>query len=289
MIVIRKTIYGRDVAGGGNDVVVADCPIPKGGKLLSVQGSLHMIGEESHDVAHIVGYGFSGHLVEIVDPESTITVDALWDDIIVKAVDPTVVAATNLLDLDWITNDPAAEIQPGELDMNDLLGFGNMGDKEIFPARLELVSWAKSRQGGWVAGSPDSFLPSDYKTFSSKRTLVADKPSMALLGVTSPAWEDVRIPGNQATFGTAAEWYQLMNMENTLDKMGEMQAGLTEAGAESPYVNASSLIAELVAPQVVDEATTASKFEDMNWEVVCSVIWVIELPDRSLPHVLDGR
>ena len=285
MRIIRRTI-GAQTVTSGIDRVIGNAPLPKGGKVLSVHGELHVIGEESMPVDEFSAYGFSAHVVPIVDPETSIGLGALWDDVVVKALDPTTTAATSVLDMDWATDDTSPEIEPGELDVDDLLNM-TQGQKELIAPRLEWISWAKSRQGGWVAATPDTYVGSDYKTFSSKRKITAEVPSMALIGFSSPSLDDRMIQSADVTMGSAAEWYMAQNMNETLRDMGKMQAGLTEAGAESPYAEASSLIADLVAPSMLDESTTM--YRSCAYDVLCVATWLLEFPGESLPRTLDGR
>lgn len=271
---------------GGTDQVLAALPLPKGGKLISVTGELHMVGEESQDTGKYMAYGIGGELVPIVDPETAINFQSLWDDVIVKSNDPSQTAATTRLDFDWVTNDATPQIEPGEMDIDALLGL-TQGQKEFLPPRLEWVSWAKSRQGGFVAGTPDTFLPSDFKTFQSKRRLTADTPSALLIGISSPSLDEVEENATWLSPSSAAEWYMFQNMRETLRDMAKAQAGLTEAGAESPYANASQLITDLVARNMQDEAAT--QYNAMSWNALLSATWVLDFPGDSIPNTIDGR
>ena len=186
--------------------------------------------------------------------------------------------------MDWDTGDSGPEIEPGEMDMNDLLGLA-IREKELIPPRMEWLSWAKSRQGGWIAGTPDVYQPSDYKTYRSTRTIVADVPSMALLGVSSPSFTDVVT--QIVSPGTVAEWAVLGNLRLAMEQMLLGQIGLTEAGAESPHADIGQFIAELAAPDMLDEST--SLFVAMTYDVMCTATWLLDMPGSSIPGTIDGR
>lgn len=287
MIVIRRSIYAVNIAAGA-DNVIGSAPIPKGGKIMSVQGEIHVNGEESQDTGLFSAYGFSAHLVPLEDPETALTLDELWDDVVVKAIDPVTAAGAVGIDIDWITTVGAPEIEPGEMDVTDLLGM-SQGSKELIAPRLEWISWAKSRQGGWAAGTPDTFFPSDYKTFKSEKTLAADAPSEVLIGFSSPSLDDLKLQSADVSFSSAAEWYMLQNMDSTLEDMAKAQAGLTEAGAESPYANASTLLEEVLAPPMVDESV-ASLYNTLAYDVLCVSTFVLEYPNSSIPKgAIDAR
>lgn len=285
MRVIARTI-GAKTSAPNSDTVVCAVAIPKGGKVLSVQGELHVVGEEAQPVDDFMAYGFMAELIPIIDPTTQITFQALWDNVVVKASDPTNSAATNALDFDWDTADTGPAIEPGEMDIDELLGL-TQGQKEIIAPRLEWLSWAKSRQGGFAAGTPDSFLPSDFKTFRSKKTVVADVPSAAVIAFSNPLLDDLVEEANFVPPITEGDWYMLANMDHTLIKFAEINAGLTEVGAESPYSQASTLIANLVAPRMLDESTTL--YNALTYDVLCVATWVLEFPSDTIPNSIDGR
>ena len=284
MIVIARTI-GSTPVGGGTDKVLVGMPLPKGGKLISVSGEIHMVGEETQDTGKWMAWGLSGQLIPVVDPQVPITYDTLWDHNVVKASEVEVAVGVSF-DWDWDAIDSTPEIEPGSIDIDALLGM-TQNQKEFIPPRVEWVSWAKSRQGGFALGSPDSFLPSDYKTFRSKRTLVAEEPSMLLIGISSPTLDETELGGAQVTPNSIPQWFMLQNMEATLRDMAKAQAGLLEVGAESPYSEAATLIQNLIARKMLDVAPTG--YNSMSWKALVAATWVIDLPGDSIPKSLDGR
>lgn len=283
MLLIGRSVYAKTVLAN-KDRVIGSIQLPKGGKLKSVSGEIHVNGPESQAVNLFNAYGVSGSMVPVPDMETAIENDELWDDVIVKASDPTQAAGTVGFDFDWTTDNDEPEIEPGDMDVDALLG-ATQEAKEFLAPRLEWVSWAKSRQGGYAAATPDTWLPSDYKTFRSKRTLVADEPSVCLIGFSSPALDERATA--DATFGSGSKWWMLQNMDATLLDMSKAQAGLLEAGAESPYADATAAIVEMIAPTMKDESVTL--FKSLTWTVLCVCTWVVELPETSIPKVLDGR
>lgn len=285
MRVIARSVGAQQIAGNVDRVVVS-MPLPKGGKLISVHGEVHIIGEEDQPTNRFMAWGMSGVLVPIPDPETAITFNALWDNVVVKAADPTLVAATNLLDFDWDTANTGPEIEPGEMDIDALLGL-TQGQKEFIPPRLSWMSWAKGRQGGFIAGTPDDYLPSDFKTYRSKRALVADVPSALMIAVSSPVLDEVELLAANTTPASSAQWYQLQNMDETMRDFAKMQAGLTDAGAISPYFDATALIADLVARDMLDESGTL--FNSVSWTTLVTATWLLDFPGNSLPKTLDGR
>lgn len=285
MIIIART-NGAQAIATNTDVVLGAMPIPIGGTLLSVQGELHVISaNEDQLVVGYYGYGFSGEMVPIVAADITDSYQDIWDEVVIKASDLTVSAATRTLDFDWDTLDTGPAIEPGEVDIDSLLGM-NQGQKTFIEPRMEWVSWAKSRQGGFIAGTPDDWQPSDFKTFRSKRRLTADAPSAAILAFSNPLFDDVRAAAANGSPDDEGEWYLLQNMEDTMREVGKFQAGLSEVGAESPGANASGVLEEIIAQPLL---TDSGLFLDIAWTAMCSATWVIDYPGDSIPKTIDGR
>lgn len=284
---IRRTIGSRDIAAG-SDEPLAWAPMSEGMTLISVTGKLHVLGPEAIPINLFGAYGFSGYVMPVIEPEGgSVGAKATWDTMVTKAVDLSSVAATEQIDYDWDTADAGPAIEPGELDPSGLLGVGEDVTKTIIEPRLEFVSWANSRQGGWVAGSPDVYNPSDFKTFRSARRLTAERPSMALLAVSSPSMTDVTEGMNAFTATGMQNWGMLENLDEVMRAALIAALGLTETGAESPFGDMALFIQELVAPDMSDESAT--HFLSNIWRVMCEATWVFELEGSSIPMTLDGR
>lgn len=285
MKLIARTI-GAQAIPTNSDVVLGAMPIPIHGTLESVQGEVHIMASvEDAPVIGFYGWGFSGELVPIVAADVADAYQDIWDNVVIKASDLTITAATNNLDFDWDTADSGPAIEPGEVDVDALLGMA-AGQKTFIEPRMEWVSWAKNKQGGFVAGSPDDWQPSDFKTYRSARRLVADVPSAAILTISNPLLDDTRTAAADLTPSDEAEWYMMSNMEDTMRELGKFQAGLSEIGAESPGANASALIQELIAKPMV---TDSGLYLDIAWTAMVTATWVIDYPGDSIPRTIDGR
>lgn len=284
---IRRTIASRDIAVG-SDEPLAWAPMSEGMSLVSVTGSLHVLGPEAIPINLFAAYGFSGYVMPVIEPEGgSVGAKATWDTMVTKAVDLVETAATQQIDYDWDTADAGPNIEPGELDPSGLLGIGEEVTKTIIQPRLEMVSWANSRQGGWVAGAPDVYNPSDFKTFRSQQRITADRPSMALLAVSAPSMTDVSEGMNAFETTGMQNWGMLENLDEVMRFALMAALGLTEAGAETPYGDMASFIQELVAPDMSDESST--HYVANIWRVMCEATWVFELEGSDIPRTLDGR
>lgn len=286
MIVVRETIVAGVVAPG-TDKVLAWAPIPEGGKLLSVTGELHVLGLEEDSIDKFHGYGFSGELIPVVDPDAGVSLDTMWDYQVTKPADASVAAATTALDFDWDTSDTGPDVEPGQADLNQMLGLVESTKKIIEPV-LEIVSFPKQRTGSYheETSGDDQWVPTDYKTFRSERKLVSRQgPSFAMLAFSSPTMdEEETSPTLESTVG---QWGILGNLDNVLNDMWKMNAGLTDVGAIAPYLNASNEIEQLVAPDIVQPADAI--LSPTQWTVLCKATWLLDFPSSTVPRVLKGE
>lgn len=285
MILVARTV-GAQAVGTNVDRVLGAMPIPIGGSLLSVEGEIHMISaNEDQPIVGFNAWGFAGELVPIVAADVADLYNDIWNNVVVKAADLTTSAGTNRLDFDWDTSAGAPTVEPGEIDIDDMLGM-SQGQKTFIEPRIEWVSWAKNKQGGFVGGTPDDYQPSDYKTFRSRKKLTADVPSAAMLTISNPLLDDVRADAAFLSPTGEGQWYMMQNMEDTMREVGKFQAGLSEVGAESPGADASALLQELVAPPML---TDSGLFLDIAWTALVVATWVVDYPGDSIPNTIDGR
>ena len=145
MLIIRNTTT-LGVVPAGTDKVAAWAEIPGGGKLVSVAGELHVVGSEGQPIDKFNAFGFSGELVPLMDPDTSVSLDSLWDQMVTKPVEPTISANTSAVDWDFDTADTAPDVEPGEVDMNDLTGLLDP-TKSIIPPTIEWMSVAKGTPG----------------------------------------------------------------------------------------------------------------------------------------------
>lgn len=283
MIVKRKTVVTKLVSAG-TDQVVAWAPIPDGGKLLSVQGELHIIGAEGSAVNQLSGYGFSGEVVPIRDPDSAQDINSLWDQMVTKPVQVSVAAGANSVDADWDTSDGAPDTEPGEVDVNQLLGLLE-STREIFAPRLEWMSFAKGAPIPVVAGSPDTYTPRDFKTFRSTKKMMIEGASYAMLAVSSPSLDNEQVQEN-IEIGSEP-WGIMENIHLAMQQLLIQSLGMTETGNTEPYDTITTLIHEWLAPDIINPSTTL--LDPQVFTAFCIADWVFDIPGSSIPNTLEAH
>ncbi|HIB65852.1 MAG TPA: hypothetical protein EYO33_12270 [Phycisphaerales bacterium] len=282
MLVVRKTTQGL-VAAVGSDRVVASCPLVAGAKVVSVSGELHVLGSEGVDTDNFSAYGISGELVPVMDADSQLSVDALWDNMVVKPGNPSTAAATASVDWDFDSADGDPDVEVGLADVNDLTGLLDP-NKEIIPPTIEWLSFAKGTPVPVVAGTPDTYTPRSFKTFRG-RGVTADMPSFALIAFSAPSLDETSATVETQT-GDSKTWAILENLRNVMQDFWRINVGLIESNAESPYSDISSAVTNLVSP---DSIAVAGMLVALEYRVLCTTTWVVDFPGTEVPNVLDGN
>lgn len=288
MIVVRKQLIAG-VVSTNTDEVFAFAPLPPGGKVISVSGELHVIGPENHPTRQFTGYGVSGYVEPLVDPDGAIAIDTLWDNMVTKPSTITQAAATSQVDWDFDSTTTGPDVEAGKMDLNRVMGLAAPG-KVLMPPLLEMLSWAKSRQGGWhaEAAETDQFQLSDYKTFNIRSGLMAPKsmPAYGMLAISVPVFGVEEV---SATVENAAhKWATYGNLRNAMGDFWRLQTGIVEGTAESPYAEISQTIEELVAPPIV-MSSTAEIITTAVFTYMCNATWVLDFPDSFIPKTLAAH
>jgi len=288
MLIVRKQIVAV-IVSAGTDKVMAWAPIPEGGKLVSVQGALHLLGTEETPLDQIKGYGVSAELVPVVDPDAVAlggaTLDTLWDYEVTKPGD-VAVSTTAGLDWDWDNSDTGPDVEPGEMDINTMLN-ALSPTKEIMAPHLEIVSYAKTRPGTYheETSGTDQWVPVDYKTFRSQRKLVAEgMPHYAMIALSSPTFDE-ELTGPDL-IDTVTEWTLLGNLRSILQDFWKIQAGAAASGAVEPYATAATLIERLVAPPIIQPSTAL--LTPGTWSALCETTWLLDFPEQQALGMLKG-
>lgn len=290
MLVQRKTMMSG-LLTSNVDSVCAWAPLPPGAKVLGVQGEVHILGPEDFPTRQFTGWGMSGYVEPLVDPDGSITLDTFWDNMVTKPTVPTVLAATNTVDLDFDSTDTGPDVEVGEIDITRMTTDLAPG-KVLMEPHLEMLSFAKNRQGGWHAetGETDQWQPTDFKTFRVRRTLLGDEkmPAYAMLGLSAPVFDREEV-SHTVVIGSR-EWAQLGNLRNIMQDFWKINVGMAETGAESPYAEASSTIEDLVAPEIVMPSTaTVVTIPSPGFTWLCWATWDLDYPDSSVPGLLAAH
>jgi len=239
------------------DEVFAALQIPEGGKLNGWSYTSHLIGTDK-SVVHTVVYEHNAFMIPIPDPDASQTPDEVWDLNVVKDTALVITAATAELEVDTIgTADTSVVDEMGVPALQNLME--DWGPQSLMPQHVKMITSANS-VGGFKDATPDTFLPRDIHSARGGGSKVAESPSMALWALGSPALTATASSWFEAD--TPAEWAQLQYLEYVLEQAFIEVIGLTEAGAESPWADAATLLVNNLI-QFFEE--TGTSWASVSW------------------------
>ena len=277
MRVIGRRMSGVLVAAG-SDKIIAGYPIPAGGVLNNVWLDVKLMTYAAGFLDSALLYGITGFVVPLLDPDTVQTYDDVWDSQIPKDA----ANAAGVFDLDTSAVDTQPEWEVGEPDWTGVFNLAAGAPVEIFKRR-KLVSFADVHSKGFESGTPDTFYATDLFNTQVSRTVRVDTPSLVLFGFSSPT-----IVSSATVWSTLSEieWVMYQYLEMTLEHAWMNLVGLVEAGAETPYVEAASLITELIEDVVLE--SEAASIGQTSWNVWCTSTFDVSVPGRLTAGVISS-
>jgi len=267
----RKGLF---LVGGGTDRVVAAVPVPAGGSLLQVGGSVSIMPVAAIPIDAMTAYSLNMYVIPVPDFDTPVTLDVLWDNIVPKDDD-----ATDTLDLDEAgSGDTNPEFEVGSPDLETILGIHGTNITRVF-GRKRFLSYGSHPMFSHINSTP-FFWPAEDVPVRINRKVRVQSPSMVVLGMSAPAL-DITVTTLQST-PTLAEWGRMSFLKDTLTDMVKNSLGLVEAGAETPYEEAQALIVKLLETNVIEEAGVAAHLLSTAYNVYSKLNFKIDMPEVSV-------
>ncbi len=254
------------------DRVVADYPIPNNGKLNNVWIEQHVIGPDETPSERLLIYSCSGYVMPVLDPDSAVSVDTHWDQMVPKDVE----VGADVIDFDTGAGVAAPDYEIGEIDFAEVFDVGTQGLRKIFN-RVKRISIATNPTGyTQVDASADLYKPTDYWKTQIKRNISVHEPSMALIGFGSPELVDTTATAPNTPSKT--DWFQIQYLEQTVENMLMFVGGITASGTQEPYTEAATLIADLLKRDYLEEV--GASFAPVSFIVFTFSTFDISVPGR---------
>lgn len=279
MIIIGRRLAQRAIAGG-NDEVLANYPLPAGCSLKDIWMDWSLIATTEITVLQAGMYGISGFIVPSLDPDTAVTVNAMWDQQVPKDAPN----SAGAFDLDTDAVDTTPEFEVGEPDWTGVFGVAGNTPLQIF-RRRRLVTFPKQMGAYQLAAGTDLWLPVDTFNTHIKRNVTAQRHSMILFGVSSPLLDVTTV--NQKSSLLEVEWSMMTYIETFLEQAIINLIGLTETGAESPYEESAAFVADLIEATVLEE--TAGAFVAQSWVAYCNATFKVDVPGTFSVGVLTSE
>lgn len=234
---------GQRSVAAGSDKVIFGLSLPGGSRLHNITARLSVAGSGTHVLSKVLAYAMEGWILPVTDPDTGITFDALWDSLVPKDSD------IQTLDLDTENIDDTPFYEPGEVDWSAMFDFVNRPTR-IYERHRFLTA---GHTGHTVINSADaiSFMPLDSWQIKLRKRYYIAEPSVVLFALASPSLDDTTATMESAL--TEAEWPQVQYIEAVLERAQMQLLGVFEPGAETPWIDAATLLQKHLEPDIAEE------------------------------------
>ncbi len=257
-----RALVNRSVAAG-SDQVVLGVPLPSGSVVHDVRCDITLLQKVALAIDKVAMYACEAWIIPVTDPDTIITYDVLWDRFVPKDTD------VDILDLDTGATDATPFYEPGEPDWSQLFDVG------LRPERLYHKNRLLTMANGSIMSFHDTqtpfdplWHPGDSFTIRVKKRYVVRQPSYLLIGIANPSLDDTQVPMGSTL--VEEKWGQMKYVGHVLERALLHVLGVVEAGAETPWEEATALLKEILEPDVREE--TAATFVSAAWDVTAKSI-----------------
>ncbi len=258
---------------GGTDGVMASFAMPSDAVAHSLRGYVNVEGTTLLTAQEIAMCAIEVHVIPVLDPDAATVPDTLWDQLVVKD------SPITILDLD--TGDPNTPpmFEPGES------AFARVFDVGLLPRRLMHQHRMYSLGNGSLFQNQDNQTPFAVEWIPGGQFRVnvggfrVSQPSYVMVGIGAPSMDrtTVTTPG----VASEADWPRLKYLELVLEQALISLMGLTEAGAETPWDEATTLLKAHLDPEVFE--SDGDQFQGNTW----TCFGEMQL-DFSVPGTMDN-
>lgn len=249
-------------SGASGDQVIFGLPLPSDTVVHDIRAKFSVLAGQILTKSQICGYAVEGWILPVLDPDAAATFDAIWDALVPKDTDVTT------LDLDTVAADATPFWEPGEVDFTAVVDVG-LRPKRIYHRHryLDMVNGAVGLLDDAAPPTAHDWQPGEKFTFHRKSKLRVSQPSILVFAIASPAGDDTTVVLETAL--TEPNWFQIKYIDHTLERAMLSLFGLTEAGAETPFEEATVLLSNYLDPNFFEE--TGGQFISPSWEVLAEL------------------
>ncbi len=267
----RTTMFQRSVTSS-TDGVVSGIWMPANSVLHSARGYIDFESETIGIAQQMFVGAASMWWLPYDDPDANEGMDNTWDSQVLK--DSAVVA----LDLDTVSLRTNPEFEAGEAKWAKLFDVG-VEVKHLWRDKF-MSSIVRNAVG--VNQDPETPFAYEFIPVGTLRpelpvAIRSSTPGLLVTGVSAPTMDST-----SATEAFNApleeEWGQLQYIDHVMERAMLNLLGVQEAGAETPWEEATTLLKKYLRPLVMEE--DAASFVPVTWNVHGEMDYVIEVEGR---------
>ncbi len=260
------------VVAAGTDEFLFGITLPSDSVVHDIKARVKLwdFTETARTLDLITAYAVEGWVLPLLDPDSAQGFDNLWDTLVPKDTD------VQVMDLDTGAADATPFYEPGEADWSTLLDVG-LRPKRLFH-RHRFQTFGDSIFTAFDSATPFNVLwtPGDQFTIHIKKTIRVSQPSVVLFALASPAMDDDTTTAEAAL--TEPEIGQVKYVGHVLERAMLHLFGVFEAGAETPWEEATALLQKHLDPDPQYEASLTSQ----------AITWACHV-EAMIDHSVVGR
>ena len=195
-------------------------------------------------------YGVQGYILPVLDPDAAATYEDIWDALVPKETD------VQTMDLDTSALDVTPFFEPGEADWSRIMDVGLRPQRIYNRVRMlhlsdsAMFSYQDNQtpfEVRWLAG--DSFQ------MEVNRRIRVKQPSCLVFAIASPSMDDTTAVVSKAL--SENQWARVKYVGDTLHQALMDLFGITEAGAETPWEEATDLLQAHLEPDLYEEVAAS--------------------------------
>lgn len=245
---------------GGTDAVLFGMSLPADSVVHDIKWRIDAIdaaapgsGLKIHEACM---FGIEGWVLPILDPDAGVGYDTVWDTLVPKDTD------TQVVDLDTGASDTTPFFEPGETDWTQVLDVG-LRPQKVYGSYPLLTAARGALSIYQYSQSPFDlkWVPGMSVNVRIKRPLRIKQPSVLLFAIGSPAMDDTTNVAE--TVLAENEWPRVKYIGEVLHQAMIHLFGLTEAGAETPWEEATALLQRHLEPDILE--ATANTYVQRTW------------------------
>lgn len=271
MIRMYARRYTSVSSGTNKDTVIFGMSLPSGSRINGINLEVALWATTFHAQNNSGMYAVEGWILPVLDPDAAVEYNVLWDTLVPKDTD------AETMDLDVGTADTTPFFEPGEPDFTGLFNVGLTPERIYHREKLLTMSTGALS----IFRDPETpfaieWCPGDYFRIRIRKNYAISQPSVLLFAIANPGLDDTTSTLSAAA--AEAEWGQTKFIGHVLERALLHLLGLTEAGAESPWEEATALLKKHLEPDVFEE--TGGNLVQIDLNVICKGI---------VDHSVEGR
>lgn len=243
---IGRRMWQRNITTG-TDQVLFGMSLPAKSRLNGINATIHVGGTFSQalKVEFATTYAVEGWILPVLDPDAAASLQTIWDTLVPKDTD------SETMDLDTGAVDATPFWEPGEIDWTAVIPIG-LKPERIFQRYRLLTASDGSILSFQENQSPFDVLwiPGETFAINIKKNYFVDQPSVVIFALALPSLDDTTAVEETAL--SEPRWGQVRYFKHVLERAMLHILGVIEAGAETPWEEATALLKAHLDPDVFE-------------------------------------